>query len=102
MTDEQKQTEAPKFDWVKPRDPIPQIYANYVHASWTLFDVRFLLGQLVPSGPGVTSDFRVEEQASVTVAWPEAKAIRDLLVALIDRYEKTNGEIQIPQLPPNT
>jgi hypothetical protein len=102
MAEEQKQPEGVKFKWAKPTVPTPQIYTNYVHASWTLFDVRFLFGQLIPTGPGESNDFIVEEQGSLVVAWPEAKALRNMLIDLVARFEKTNGEIQILKLPPNT
>jgi hypothetical protein len=98
MTNEHKQPV--KFVWSKPKEPKPQIYTNYVHLSWSLFDVRFLLGQLVPSDPGLNTSFVVEEQGSVVLAWPEAKLLRDMLIGLVDSYEKTNGEIKPLQLPP--
>ena len=95
----------PKFTWAKPKEPKPQIYTNFVHTSWTLFDVRFQLGQLVPIEPGVSNDFVVEEQGSVTLPWAQAKYLRDVLIGLIENYEKANGEIKplkltpVPELP---
>ncbi len=100
MADEQKQPETIKFSWVKPVEPAPQIYTNYVHVSWTLFDVRFQLGQLVPNEPLKPSEFVVAEQGAVTVAWAHAKILRDTLIGLIDSYEKTNGEIKPLKLTP--
>jgi hypothetical protein len=96
---EKAQPEAAQFTW-RSKEGTPQIYSNYVNVSWTLFDVRFILGQLIPEHPG-TKEFVVEERASVTFAWPEAKAVRDMLVTLIEQYEKTNGEIKPPKLPPS-
>jgi hypothetical protein len=101
MADEQKQPEPIKWGWAKPKEATPQIYTNYVHVSWTLFDVRFLLGQLVPTDPHKPSEFVVAEQGAVTVAWPEAKGLRDILIDLVARYEKVNGEIKPPKLPDN-
>jgi hypothetical protein len=94
MADEQK------FKWTKSKEPTPQVYTNYVHTSWTLFDVRLQLGQLVPSEPGVSNAFVVEDQGAVTFAWPAAKNLRDTLINLIDSYEKTNGEIKPLKLTP--
>ena len=93
-------TEKQKFTWIKPERPTPEIYSNYVHTSWTLFDVRFTLGQLVPASPGETKDFVVEQQAAVTIAWAQAKYLRDVLIPLIESYEKTNGEIKPLKLTP--
>jgi hypothetical protein len=97
MTDEQK-PETP--NWVKSPEPQPEIYSNFFHVSWTLFDVRIQLGQLVPSEPGQSKSFVVEEQAAVTVAWPQAKNLRDMLIALVENYENTNGEIKQLKITP--
>lgn len=97
MPNDPKQ-QAPK--WVKPTEPKPQLYTNFVNAAWSLFDVRFTLGQLVPTDIGRAATFVIEEQGTVIVSWPEAKALRDMLVALVDSFEKTNGEIKPLKLPP--
>jgi hypothetical protein len=94
MADDQKPT------WITSKEPTPQVYTNFVHTSWTLFDVRFQLGQLVPSEPGASNAFVVEDQGAVTLAWPAAKNLRDTLISLIDSYEKTNGEIKPIKLTP--
>lgn len=90
-----------KFTWVKSKEPKPDFYANYTHVSWTLFDVRLTLGQLVPTEPGESKDFVVQEQGAVTIAWPEAKILRDMLIGLVESYEKTNGEIKPLKLAPS-
>ena len=97
---EEGEPEVAKFLWAKPKEAIPEIYCNYVHVSWTLFDVRFLVGQLIPTGTDLSSGFVAEERAAVTMAWPEAKVLRDMLTEMVDRYEKTNGEIKQLKLPP--
>jgi hypothetical protein len=103
MDEEKKQPETPvKFEWSKRKEGTPEIYSNYVNASWTLFDVRIVLGQLVPLNSGGGAEFVVEERAAITVAWPEAKILRDALTDLVARYEKVNGEIKPLKLPPAT
>lgn len=97
MTDENKPIE---FRWVKAAEPKPEIYTNYVHTTWTLFDVRFMLGQLIPNEPGKSLDFVVEQQGAVTISWAQVKNLRDFLIALIENYEKTNGEIKPLKLVP--
>ena len=99
-----KQSEAPesspKFAWVLPRDghPIPEIYANYILVSWTMYDIRARLGQLIPSGTG-RRDFVVEERAALTLSWQHAKSVAALLAKMVGDYEKVNGEIPILKLP---
>lgn len=100
MTDENNQPQPAKFKWVKPTEPKPEIYTNFVHPTWTLLDVRFMLGQLVPTDPGVSQEFVVEQQGAVTISWAQAKILRDFLISLIESYEKTNGEIKPLKLVP--
>jgi hypothetical protein len=89
-----------KFEWVKGKERTLEIYCNDANASWTLYDVRVVLGQLVPRDNGENAGFVVEERGAVTVARPEAKVRRDALIDLIARYEKTNGEIVRLKFPP--
>jgi len=89
------------FKWIKSDKPVPEIYTNFAHVSWTLFDVRVSLGELVPVAPGQSTEFVVQERGAVTFAWPEAKILRDTLTALVESYEKTNGEIKPLKIPPD-
>jgi hypothetical protein len=103
MDQEHGKPEQPvKFEWLRRKDGTPDIYSNYVNASWTLFDVRVTFGQLLPLDVGSNSGFVVEERAAVTIAWAEAKILRDALNDLVARYEKVNGEIKPINLAPNT
>jgi hypothetical protein len=102
MEKEKKQPEKPKFIWVKPKETTPEIYTNYIHVSWTLFDVRVQLGHLIPTGEELTSGFAVEQLGAVTFAWAEAKALRDVLTNVVAKYEQANGEIKPLKLPPST
>jgi Protein of unknown function (DUF3467) len=95
---EAQKSETAQFNW-RPIPGTPQIYTNYVTVSWTLFDVRFVFGQLIPAEPG-KKNFIVEERGAVTFAWPEAKALRDMLANLVAKYEEANGEIKPLKLPP--
>jgi hypothetical protein len=88
-----------KFDWAKTKQDTPEIYGNYYHVSWTLFDVRFQIGQLIPKDTNKQPSFFAEHRGAVTIAWPEAKALRDTLIDLVARYEKANGEIKPLKLP---
>jgi hypothetical protein len=90
-----------RFTWIEGKEHAPEIYTNYVYISWSLFDVRFQLGQLVPAGEELNQGFRVEKRGAVTVAWAEAKSLRDMLIDVVKRYEEVNGEIKKVQLPPS-
>jgi Protein of unknown function (DUF3467) len=85
-------------EWVPSPDGIREVYTNFIYANWGPFDVRLRFGQLVP-GPQA-SPWVIEERAAVTMAWPHAKILRDLLIDLVKRYEDTNGEIKPLALPP--
>ncbi len=88
----------PRFDWVKPENPIPETYTNYAHASWTLYDVRLLLGQLKPVS-GDSPKFVVEERGAVILTWPHLKEVLTMLNGMVEAYEQTNGEIGPIKLP---
>jgi hypothetical protein len=95
MTQEKKSAETREFKWVKSEKGIVELYANMIHPTWTLFDVRLVLGQLMGvRGDPVGKGFVVEEQGGVTISWPQAKALRDTLDSLIASYEEANGEIK--------
>jgi hypothetical protein len=96
----------PQLEWVPSRNgEMPEIYTNYIHATWTLFDVRVRLGHLIPVPKAQrtegSNNFAVEEMGAVTFSWAQAKFIRDSLVRLVESYEKTNGEIKPLKLPPD-
>ncbi len=81
----------------------PEIYTNYTHASWTLFDVRVRLGHLVAGDASdeTAKEFVAEELGAVTFSWAQAKFLRDQLARLVASFEETNGEIKPLKLPPD-
>ena len=91
-----------KYDWVEPKEGAPEIYGNFLNVSWTLFDVRFSIGQLVPRKEAeLAAGFVVEKRGAVTLAWPETKVLLTMLIDLVARYEKVNGEIKPLVIPPS-
>ena len=64
------------------------------------------LAQLDPlnSGHSPTDPLRfvAEELAAVTMAWGQAKLLRDALIDAIERYEIANGELKWPALGART
>lgn len=90
-------------EFIKHPEGICEIYTNFIQITWTLFDVRIRLAQVVPTAMKFAEDdpkgFVAEENAAVTMAWAEAKILRDMLVDAVQRYEKTNGEIKPLKLP---
>jgi hypothetical protein len=100
MADEAK----PHTKWIPSRSgSSPEIYTNYTHASWTLFDVRVRLGHLISGDPSdeTAKEFVAEELGAVTFSWPQAKFILGTLSRLVASYEETNGEIKPLKLPPD-
>jgi hypothetical protein len=90
------------WNWTRSPNGFAEIYSNYVSVTWTLFDVRLRLARLVPTAARVGEDlkgFVLEESAALTVAWPEAKVLRDALDDAVRRYETANGEIKKLKLP---
>ena len=87
------------FEWVANPKGIPEIYGNYLHVSWSLYDARILVGKLKPE-LGESGVFIVEEQASVTMAWAQVKNLARILGGMVEAYESVNGEITKPELAP--
>ena len=86
------------LDWIKSPQGVAEIYANNVHITWSLDDVRVRLAQLVTSpkspNPGAGYLAANEERAAITFSWRNAKLLRNQLASIIQRYEETNGEIR--------
>jgi hypothetical protein len=76
-----------------------RIYANYVQAGFTFFDVTLLLGENVAiDNQGV----QVEVKSTVTVAPSEAKILYRILANTLKEYERQFGPIVVPDviMPP--
>jgi hypothetical protein len=95
------------FPWVASPNGIEDTYANSIHLTWTIDDVRLRLAQVIAdaANPNPGPEFRGvnEERGAVTLSWRMAKLLRDQLSLAISRYEETNGEIKTDtKLPPGT
>ncbi|MGC1647237.1 MAG: DUF3467 domain-containing protein [Candidatus Sulfotelmatobacter sp.] len=103
MADEQPKTsEANVIETRESKDGIREIYTNFVEIAWGLHDVRLRISRVLPVGNGYNqaTPLRsvVEEHTAVTMAWAQAKLLRDALTDAIERYELVNGEIKWPKL----
>jgi hypothetical protein len=79
-----------------------QTYSNHLVTSWTAHDIRLRFSEmyrLPEPKPDSEKVLRIEERACVTLAWSQAKALRDALTTIIERFEKVNGEIKQPTVP---
>ena len=96
MTQDDKKKSIP---WVKSPKGVFEVYANMTHLTWSLDDVRVRLGQIIdnPETPQPGEGFKAvaEERAAVTFSWRGAKFFRNNLTAIIESYEKVNGEIKL-------
>ena len=91
----------PQVALLKQVKGICEVYANVIHINWTAYDVRLRLGQLIadPRTSPQNAKWVVEEQAAITMAYGEAKYLRNLLHGIILDYEAKNGELKMPVLP---
>jgi hypothetical protein len=88
----------------EPGEGVYYAYANMVNMNWTLTDVRIRFGELlqVPNEDNPTWENQhgiLMERVSVTIPWIQAKALRDMLAAVIKNYEVINGELKSVKLP---
>ncbi len=95
----------PPIDWVKSPNGVFEMYANMLHVTWTVDDVRLRLAQMVNSpaaqNPGKYAGM-ADERAAITFSWRMAKVLRNQLTLAIENCEKANGEIKIEmKLPPS-
>jgi hypothetical protein len=87
--------------WVR-KPESKEIYSNQFFLNWSSTDARIRFGQMIPTSDIQTTmesvDFIIEENASVTMNWPQLKALRDVLTDAVNKYENTNGPIDIARL----
>lgn len=88
----------------QPEDGVIAEYSNVVNLDWTLHDVRIRFAQLiqVPNDESPTWKNQhgvLDERVIVTMPWPQAKHLRNMLSALVKSYEDLNGEIKPVKLP---
>ena len=98
MSQDKQTQEVKPFEWIPGDDGVFETYSNFVHANWTIQDVRIRFGQLTPARDEPPR-WLVKENAAVTLSWYQLKFLRDLVNDLVDRYEKANGELVPPQMP---
>jgi len=93
--------QTPAQTWVEPKHGTYNAYANFVNALWTPHDIKLKFGELTKmvESPDSTKTFIIEEQASITLTWSEAKILQGMLSDIIGRFEKLNGEITTPKIP---
>jgi hypothetical protein len=96
-----KPPEQTPLPWFRAKET-PEYYINAIHTTWTVSDVRFRVGRIIPQGEKMPFTFAIQEEAAVTIAWSQMKNLRDILNQLIETYEKTNGELKSPNLPGGT
>ena len=102
MTGEKKQTARfPNHVRVEPPGGTVEVYTNFVESNWTPYDVRLRFSQVMHPNAELDPDkpIVINQRAAVTMAWAEAKFLRNLLTQLVDGFEKVNGEIKEPKIP---
>ena len=78
-------------------------YSNHINVSWTSNDVRLEFNDLtrqsvmVPSESDVPTN-RIEQLASIALAWSQAKVLHSMLGDMLHRFEEINGEINVPEI----
>jgi hypothetical protein len=84
----------PQVEFVIPDpDGIFTTYANNIQLGFTIFDVRFVFGEVVETHP---DKIIVEQRAQVTISYLQAKLLHMMLAQAIAEQEARVGEIRIP------
>jgi hypothetical protein len=93
-----------KVPLVEPEGGRADVYSNIVNLNWTAADVRIRFMELLQASSDSEKTIAAQrailmERAAVTMAWHQAKVLRDLLHTAVSKYEELNGEMRIPTLP---
>lgn len=79
------------------------VYSNHITLGITAYDVNLWFSKLVrlqqtdPLDPPVN---QIERRALISLSWPEAKFLRNILSNAIENFEAVNGEINpTPKMP---
>jgi hypothetical protein len=85
----------------EPTGGLSEVYSNFIELTWTPYDVHIRFSHAIPPNLEIQPESKtiIAHRAAVSVAWAEAKTLRDLLIQVIERFEKVNGEIVQPRLP---
>ena len=76
---------SPSVEFTKPLNEVPTFYANNTQVAISPYDLRLTFGQVADlTDKGVT----VEPQTMVLMSLDHAKAVRDLLISQLDKYEE--------------
>jgi hypothetical protein len=69
-------------------------YSNHINIMWNAFDVRLVFGDFTGLPDPNDGKIHVETKATISVSWPQAKQIAEILADVIRRYEAVNGEVK--------
>jgi hypothetical protein len=101
-SDAKPEFEKQKSVVLEPKQGIPSFYANDMDAMWTPHDIKLKFRELVSVTNATENNPKLltyEERAAVILSWTGAKLLARMLVDIIEKYEKLNGEIKIGEIP---
>lgn len=90
--EQQTQAEEPRSINQIERTPLPAIYANNISLSVTQWDFRFVYGRIVHSDD---KNVDIENEIMVYMSPQHAKAMSNILVENLKKYEETFGTINL-------
>lgn len=73
------------------RQPAVRVYANHILSAKTTYDLRLIFGEVIEADDATIT---VENRAVVTMAWPEVKALHEIIGQTLAEMESINGEIK--------
>jgi len=83
---------------------VAKVYGNLVSVDWTLYDVHLRISELMfrtdpDTSRGSAQVGVIEERATISIPWGQAKILLSTLTKVIDAYENVNGELKPIVLP---
>ena len=97
MTEEKKPEQQRSTVFVDPPAGTPYVYANFVQARPTSFDIRILFGEVIEFGETTST---VQRRASVTLSWLEAEVLNQILTKQIVAHKEANNQFTEAMIGP--
>jgi Protein of unknown function (DUF3467) len=87
----------PKVEPISPPEGIYSTYSNHAGVGAGPSDVRIFFGEI---GNATPERVQVFQRVVVSMSWLQAKVLAHLLQDYVNVFEKLNGTIAPPKLPP--
>jgi len=76
-----------------------QVYSNVATTGESFWDVTLTFGAINTTGGDDSSRPVIDDMVSVTMSWEHAKALSEVLVKRVQKYEEAHGKLRTQPKP---